>query len=275
MSGSGSNAEKLIGAQRPESSWLPVVLVTDRPLTSRARELASRFNLPLVELDIAEFYRGRGEDKVTLMTATGRRIRAEWTDELRRRLSPFRIDFGILAGFVPLSNITSDFPCLNVHPGDLTYLKDGVRHLVGLHKVPLERALLDDLPCLRSSVIIAQTYTGQGGEMDSGPLLGVSAPVATLREGHTHAEILEANARRAPKRPAGGYRDLLDELAELNLEQLKTQGDWILFPQVVEEFARGNYAWDESGGLYFCRDGNWEPILTVEFGANGQKRLIR
>jgi len=274
MSGSGSNAEKLLEQQRQDSPWQPLVLVTDRPEISRARELAARFGLPLIEHDIAVFYRERGENKVTLLSESGRRIRSEWTESLRGKLAAFQVDFGILAGFVPLSNITSDFPCLNVHPGDLTYIKEGSRYLVGLHKVPLERALLDGLSYLRSSVIIAQAYTGQGGEMDSGPLLGISAPVAVDWNGYSHTDIMKIYSGRTAQRPSGGYRDLLDELADLNLERLKCQGDWVLFPPVVDEFARGNYALDDSGRLYYKNNGAWRKILTVEYGQKGEKHLI-
>ena len=274
LSGSGSNAERLLESLTAASSWMPLVLVTDRPDTSRARELAVRFDLPLAALDIGEFYRRHGEPRVSLQTENGRRIRDAWTDELRRLLVPYAVDFGILAGFVPLSNITSDFPCLNIHPGDLTYLKDGQRFLVGLHQVPLERALTENLSILRSSVIVAQPYTGQGGEMDSGPLLGISGPVPTCWEGHTRDEIAAVIAARPMQRPSGGYGDLAARLAALNLERLKQSGDWVVFPLVVEEFAQGNYALDEQEKLWYRREGQWQQVITVEFDVQGGKRLV-
>ena len=135
MSGSGSNAERLLSELQKTSapSWRPVAIVTDNPQGSRAAELAKSYSLPLIALDIREFYRMRGEQKISLATERGREIREEWTDELRRLLQPFRPDFGILAGFVPLCNITGDFPCLNVHPGmgrmDDACLSDSIRSL--------------------------------------------------------------------------------------------------------------------------------------------------
>src|SRR3989339_89744 len=79
MSGSGSNAEKILefADKNPSRTWNPAVIVTDAPLKSRAREISARFKLPLVELDIREFYRERGESRVSLMTERGRDIRAE------------------------------------------------------------------------------------------------------------------------------------------------------------------------------------------------------
>lgn len=98
---------------------------------------------------------------------------------LRELVLPWKIDFGVLAGFVPLCNITADLPCLNVHPGDLTVETDGRRILAGLHFKPVETAILAGHPALRSSVILAQPFEGSGeAEMDSGPVLGVSRPDA-------------------------------------------------------------------------------------------------
>ena len=158
LSGSGSNAERIL--QQWQAAEAPpfevVTLVTDRPERSRAFEIGRAFDLPVIANDIREFYRSGGCTRVTLATAEGRSLREKWTDALRRQLADYRIDFGVFAGFIPLTNITGDFPCLNVHPGDLTYLKGGERYLVGLHTVPIERAILEGLDHLRTSVIIAE-----------------------------------------------------------------------------------------------------------------------
>jgi len=263
LSGSGSNAEKLL--EYNSKAWNPAVLVTDAPSKSRAKELSEKYSLPLAALDISAFYKERGEEKVTLMTERGRTIREDWTNELRKLIKPYNVDFGILAGFVPLTNITSDFPCLNVHPGDLTYEKDGKRVLVGLHTIPVERAIMEQLTFLRSSVILAQPYTGAGGEMDSGPVLGISEPVKIDFSGHTLGELSDIYAERPPKRPSGGYKDTLENLASANQEKLKIHGDWIIFPPVVEDFASGNFAMDEGSNLLYNVSGNWKQIKTVVY----------
>ena len=41
----------------------------------------------------------------------------------------------------------------------------------------IERAILEGLDELRSSVIVALPYTGSGGDMDNGPILGLSPAV--------------------------------------------------------------------------------------------------
>lgn len=269
LSGGGSNAERLLAglaADPAGTPWTAAALVTDAPETSRARELGARFNVPVVAEEIRAFYRARGETRVSLATPKGRELRAAWTDRLRAALAPLKPDFGVLAGFVPLCNIAGDFPCLNVHPGDLTWLKDGKRHLVGLHTMPIERAILEGLDSLRSSVIQALPFTGGGEDMDNGPLLGVSEEVAIDRDGATLDELRAAAAARPAQRPPGGYHDRLEAVAKHNQERLKEQGDWIVLPRTVAMFARGRYGVDASHGLWLRINDAWQPIETVVFG---------
>ncbi len=143
LSGSGSNAEKLLADPAVRSAADPVVLVTDAPEKSRAGEIAAQYDLPLVALNMREFYREHGLQSISLATEEGRQVRELWTNALREMLRDYQIDFAVLAGFEPLSNITNDFPCLNVHPGDLSKVHaDGNRIYVGLHNRPVELALL-------------------------------------------------------------------------------------------------------------------------------------
>ncbi len=276
MSGSGSNAEKLLESIQDgtKAFWRAALIFTDAPLKSRATEIANKYDIPLVKLDILEFYRIRGESKVSLATEKGRLIREEWTAEVRKLLMPFNVDFGILAGFIPLTNITGDFPCLNVHPGDLTVEKGGRRLLVGLHTIPIEKAIIEGIPFLRSSVIIAQPYTGKGGEMDSGPILGISSPVKIDLMGEDIEELKRIYYDRPSQRPPGGYKDSLEEIAKKNQENLKMGGDWVVFPPAVNDFASGKFAIDESGSLLYQSEDRWKKIRTVEYGKNEKKPLF-
>ena len=276
MSGSGSNAEKLLESLNSGScnSWQAAVLVTDNPNKSRTVELAEKFNLPYVAIDLRAFYRERGETRMSLATQRGREIREEWTEALRVALSKYEIDFGILAGFVPLTNITNDFPCLNVHPGDLTVEKNNQRLLVGLHTIPIEIAILEGFTSLRSSVIIAQTYTGKGGEMDSGPILGLSEAVEIDLNGITLEEAKEIASKRPEKRPVGGYKDELERIAEFNQNLLKERGDWIVFPPAVDDFAAGNFGLDDQEQLYYKVDGDWKAIKTVIYSDKSAKPVF-
>lgn len=276
LSGSGTNAEKVLQRwrERPDAPYTAAVLVTDAPERSRARELGLLYGVPVEAEDIREWYRSHGLKRISLATPEGRRLREEWTDRLRRRLAAYEIDFGVLAGFVPLTNLVADFPCLNVHPGDLTYMKDGRRYLVGLHTVPIERAILEGLDSLRSSVIQALPYTGSGEDMDSGPILGLSAPVPVDLDGATLDELCACAAARRGKRPPGGWNDRLEQVARRNQERLKRRGDWVVLPAVVEDVARGLFGRTKGGGLAFRVQGRWHRIETVVYLPDGGREIL-
>lgn len=270
VSGSGSNAERIIEAwmQAGRGPYAIACLFSDRPDTSRAAAIAEAHGLPFEANDIRSFYRNRGARRISLATDEGQALRAEWTDQVRAQLSPYAIDFGLLAGFEPLCNITADFPCLNIHPGDLTYEKDGQRLLIGLHTVPIERAILEGLDHLRSSVIQALPYTGRGDDMDNGPILGLSPAVPIDLGGHGLEELCACAAQRpAPRRPRGGFADALERVAKANQERLKEGGDWIVFPPVVRDFAAGRFGLaTNSRQLYYRADETWLPVRTVHYG---------
>lgn len=275
LSGGGTNALKLLESLKSPrfQTWEAAVLLTDSPETGAAIPLGEQFNVPVIALDIRQFYRDRGEMRVSLMTERGREIREEWTAELRKMLTPYAPDFGILAGFVPLTNLTADFPCLNVHPGDLTCEEDGRRVLAGLHTVPIEAAMARGHAGLRSSVIVAQTYTGAGGEMDSGPIIGLSPEVEIDWGDLTPEQVCENRSLRG-KRPVGGFKDTLENIAARNQERLKVDGDWVVFPPAVADFAAGKFA-HNANRLWFCAESGWLPVRTVIYGTDGSATPVR
>ena len=271
MSGSGTNAEALLrsAGEHPGCGFRVALIVTDAPESSRARVLAAKWGVPLIEHDIRAFYAVRGESAISLISERRRAIRKEWTAQLRSLLLPCEIDFGVLAGFVPLCNITADLPCLNVHPGDLTVEVDGHRILAGLHYRPVETAILAGHKTLRSSVILAQPFEGNGeAEMDSGPVLGVSSPVPVDLGGETVSSLAAVQAARthAP------YRDKLREIAARNIERLKTEGDHVVLPRTVADFAAGRFGSDRENNLYFREGSRWILCRTVEY--DGDRRRI-
>lgn len=267
LSGSGTNAEKLLESLKNglKNSWQPALLFTDAPTKSRAFEIGKNFGIPVESLDIKEFYLRHGENRVSIATERGQFIRELWTCEIRKIIAPYKVDFGILAGFVPLTNIIKDFPCLNVHPGDLTIEENGKRLLVGLHTIPIETAILKGFATMRSSVILAQPYSGAGGEMDSGPILGISEEIPIDMLGFRIEELKKIVAERPPVKPLKGYCDKLEELAKHNQEILKRKGDWVVFPRVVADFAAANFAANEKGGLLYNFNGSWQSVKTVEY----------
>ncbi|HOK03709.1 MAG TPA: formyltransferase family protein [Victivallales bacterium] len=272
MSGSGTNAEKLLESLKNSPTWEAALILTDNP-QSRAFEIGQRFKIPAILHDIRRFYADKGEKSIALINEKRRTIREEWTEEMRKILKPFRVDFGILAGFVPLTNICADFPCLNVHPGDLTIEENGHRLLVGLHTIPIETAILAGHKQLRSSVIVAQPYTGRGGEMDSGPILGISEPVP-INLNIDIERLCEIRKKRPLQKPAGGYKDALEEIAKEHQEKLKIFGDWTVFPPVVADFAKGLFSYDEDNNLYYGANSQLKKIKTVIYHANGEREPL-
>ncbi|MBE6407151.1 MAG: hypothetical protein E7038_00920 [Lentisphaerae bacterium] len=253
LSGSGTNAEKILArnAKNPHALWLPSVIVTERPGCDAAKRFAETYNVPLVVHDLVAFYKAHGLEKTGCATEEGRAVRKLWTDALREMLKPYPIDFAIFAGFVPLTDIVEDFPCLNIHPGDLTVLdENGERLLVGLHAIPVEMALMKHLPYLRSSVIVLESFRSTG--VDGGALLGVSAPVPIDWTDEMRRTVDAAAAARIGKKRAEYKNDALGQIAAEYLEKLKVNGDWVVFPQVVDDFAAGHFAYDrETGTVHY------------------------
>ena len=248
-------------------------LATDAPDSGNAYELGKEFHIPVVALDLKKFYREHGEDSIKLDSPHRRELRQLWSDRMYELLAPYAPDLGILAGFVPLTNLTGKMPCLNVHPGDLT-LKDaaGKRLLAGLHILPVERAILAGYPALRSSVILAQPYTGDGSaEMDTGPVLGVSAPVAIDLSGATLDELRALEAARVRGVPVA---DKLREVAKYNVERLKVAGDHVVLPHAVGDFAAGRFYADGERLGYLGDDGKLVPALTVENHTDGERKFL-
>ncbi|MGQ9628708.1 MAG: hypothetical protein ACUVXI_00125 [bacterium] len=260
MSGTGTNVVKIIEhslelrARRGKSPFEVCAIVTDRP-ESNAEVIGMEYGIPTSLLDIRRFYEERGEYRVTLKTAQGRRIRKEWDEELERVVFAYRPDFCAFGGFIPLTNLVAKILCLNVHPGDLSYEREGRRYLVGLHAVPIKKAILGGLPYLRSSVIQAIPYTASGEDMDAGPIFAISKRVPVeLPPGET-ADTL------------GSKPDLLERIAADNLRRLKEEGDWSVLPKVVEWVSEGRYSVDDSGVLHF--DGHPVPF-GVDMDSLGQ-----
>ena len=277
LSGSGTNAEKILEQWKADSdcSYDITCLVTERPLSSRARELSETFAIPLVEHPLKSFYAGHGLESSSLASEKGREVRALWTEALIEKLKPYNVTFGVFAGFVPLCNVTDYFPCLNVHPGDLTVEEDGQRVLVGLHTIPVEEAVFREHESLRTSVIVASAYSEESGEgMDEGIILGISPEVDVDLKGLSLEELKSLQASRPKQRPVGGYADELEDLMDHNLERLKVGGDWVVFPQAVADFAAGKFAYDKTGQLYIRFGKTWKDVKTVVYERNSKEIIF-
>ena len=182
----------------------------------------------------------------------------------------------LFAGFVPLTNLTEKLPCLNVHPGDLTCLEaDGSRTFAGLQYAPVEKALCRRFSGTRSSVILAQPYTGSGkNEMDTGPVLGISEEIPFDLPEESVEELIRIQKMRQEK-PVENP-DHLRRIAAGHIEKMKQSGDHVIFPQVADDFARGRFALDDTGKLLFRQqDGSWTAIRSIEYRKDCRKLLER
>lgn len=274
MSGTGSNAEAVINYSREKRCAFAVkVLVTDNP-ASRARELSERYGIPLIELDIRKFYAERGETSIKLDSPARQKIRDMWSSELYRQIKQYDIELVLLAGFIPLTGLTGMLPCLNVHPGDLTVTDPAGRRIyAGLHYRPVEDAFCDGSSSVRSSVIVAQPYSGDGKEeMDSGPVIGISGKIPIDPAPETAASLTEIRRKRtAGKRPD----DILRKKAEECIERMKRDGDHVIFAPAADDFARGRFACDGNGRLFFKNGPQFTEILSVEYAPYGKILLER
>lgn len=271
MSGTGSNAEALIKySLNPDCAFEVNAIFTDRPDRCRALEIGRMYDREVLTHDIFDFYRAHGEKGIGLINERRNQLRDQWTLELEDVIDKagYRPDFLLLAGFEPLSNITRDFVTLNVHPGDLTVEYDGKRFFNGLALKPIELAVLNDFPCIKSSVIIAQPYTGKDEDVDSGPILGISEPMKLDLMGYTVDELRDVDAARPLKRPKG-HIDILHEIAEHNQDLLKKCGDHVIFPRAADDYAKGLFEYRDDR-LFYCG----QAVRTVEYTTDGRNPIV-
>ncbi|MCM8529038.1 MAG: hypothetical protein NE327_21120 [Lentisphaeraceae bacterium] len=278
VSGSGTNAEKILDFWQDKSkncSFEPVCIVTDRPGKCKAKEIAQKYKLPLIDEDINQFYKSKGLSSISLATEEGRKVREEWTESLYTKIKSLNVDFGIFAGFIPLTNITDHFPCLNVHPGDLTVCdENGDRVLVGLHTIPVHKAFEAGYDCMRSSVIVACAYEDGGDGMDEGIVVGISQEVPFDYLGKDEDYWLAEFKKRPSKKPTGGWKDKYQEFLSHNQEKLKISGDWVVFPQVVNDFAAGKYA-HFGQDLFYKSGSKWLPVSIIEYTKDKKEIFFR
>lgn len=274
MSGTGSNAVKVIenSLNNPEANYVVSVVVTDRPKSSAAEKIAEKYGIPFVGFGLKHFYMENGLASTSIMTSEGRVVREKWSGALLEELKAYSVDFGVLAGFQPLCNVMEAFPCLNIHPGDLTVMSGGERLYTGLHHVPVEKTILNGELFLRSSVILAEPLSSTVDNVDAGFILGVSADVEIDFLNYSLEELEAGFYARPEVKPAGGYDDALEEVAKFNLQKLKEDGDWTVLPKVINDFVDQRFCCDASSQLFY-NVSRPVPITTVLYGKD-YKELI-
>lgn len=226
MSGSGSNLIKIIehemhlNKERGQSPFHFTVIFSDN-YQSNASEIGARFGLPVFIYDLEGFCKRRE------VPTKDMRARAEYETECMNTLNTYECDAAAYAGYMRKATrvFVNSFLGINVHPADLTIIKDGKPKYRGDHVV--KDALIAGEEEIRSATHIVT------GEVDCGPVLMVSAP---LKITYPIAE------------------EIIDEMAGRYQNALKERGDWEIFPRTLEYIADGRFAQDAKGKLYFDKE---------------------
>lgn len=226
MSGNGTNLRRLIERERRLASegtppYEVVVLFSDSH-DSNAPKIGRDFDIPVITRDIKAFYSTRGKPLHDM------RVREEFDMQTLRALDPYNVHAIAYGGYMSLvtAPLIDAFVGVNVHPGDLRVIEEGERKFA--MKYPVRFAIQQQERVLYSCTHLVTR------ELDAGPLLFVSEGVSV-------------------EYPAGfdpNDDDLVGRLARDSQEQLKVQGDWIIFPKTIEYLAQGRFVQDDRGQLY-------------------------
>ncbi|MDR2528110.1 MAG: acetate--CoA ligase family protein [Synergistaceae bacterium] len=220
-SGSGNTLWKTLELQKElDASWEGspfevVALFSDSP-EAKCVETANALGVPRESSDIRAFYAQRGaplKDRV---------VRAEYDRLILEKLTPFRPDMILLAGYVWATTevITKSLLVAGVHPADLSIMKDGRRAYAGADGVG--GALDGGEKEIRASSYLATP------EIDGGPILIISPGVP-----------IGADEGMERKERIRQYLGLVNE-----------QGGFV-GARTVLEMAQGHFGLDEEGRLFY------------------------
>lgn len=246
MSGSGTNARKIIERSVKDHSMYRVVLVftdvRDNRLKKsgekrcRAKDIAEEYGISYECVDIRDFYFNKGHKNRKDLS-----IRPEFDGMVLEKIEPHDIDVIANAGY--MSIMTSPLldrysGCImNVHPADLSIMESNERKYVGIHVV--RDAILAGERELRASTHVVRQ------KVDYGEILVISEPIpVTLPEG------VDLDKLRQDKK-------LQNKVVDEHQDRLKMQGDWVIYPMTLQMIAEGRFALDEKGNVYL--DGMLAP----------------
>jgi folate-dependent phosphoribosylglycinamide formyltransferase PurN len=235
MSGSGSNIRRMIEHQKEltQKVYEVVLIFTDNgdEEKCKAKEMSIEFGIPCVCHDIVKFYKDRGYESRTNLS-----LRPAYYEGALLSIREYRIDLIALGGFMSIvtSPLLDEYRgrIINVHPADLSKMMDGKRKYTGPHAV--RDAILAGERYLRSTVHIVRK------EVDSGEILAISKPVKVKLPYGVEVEDLN--------RPENSQ--LLRNISDENQDRLKENGDWIMFPMVVEMIGKGRFGIDNQGNVF-------------------------
>lgn len=246
MSGSGTNARKIIERSLSPDSRYEVVLIftdvrDDRLKSSgekmcRARDIAEEHGIAYECVDIRDFYRRRGRRRTDLS------LRPEFDRMVVEKIEPYEIELIALAGYMSITTepLLERFggKMLNVHPADLSIIEGDKRKYVGIHVV--RDAILAGEKELRASTHVVRK------KVDYGEILVVSEPIPVALPEDMDLDTLK------------GDRELLNRFVDEHQDRLKERGDWVIYPLTIQMIADGRFALNGRGNVYL--DG--EPTVS-------------
>lgn len=240
-SGSGNTLWKALDLQRElERTWEGspfevVALFSDSP-DAKCVATAAEYGIPCESVGIRAFYEKRGAP------LKDREVRREYDGMILEKLSPYRPDLILLAGYVWATTdaVTKSILTVGVHPADLSIVKNGKRAYAGSDGVG--STLAGGEREIRASSYLATP------EIDGGPILIVSPAV--------------------PVNPADGLEGR--DRVRYYLAPVNDQGR-VVGARTVLEIALGHFCADESGKIYH----NGRPVpLGVKFDVWDQRKPL-
>lgn len=240
-SGSGNTLWKVLELQREmektfEGCPFEVVgIFSDNP-NSKSVETALKENIPYKSIDIKEYYKKAGAP------LKDRTIRAKYDAEAYELIKELNADIIILSGYVwAITDIIIDnYLVINVHPGDLSVMKDGKRLLAGHNGIQAAFDANMDYICSASHIV--------NKNIDAGPILVISEKIPVDYTLHENNEDRFAH-----------YLKLANNQSRL------------IGARTILEIALGNFKADKNDNVYYknnaapsgFRVNNWNENIPV------------
>jgi len=231
MSGSGTNTRRIIERSLEQDASYMVVLIfadvrddrfdEDGNKICRAKDIAEEYGVAYECVDILDFYQERGHKSKKDLS-----LRPEFDRLIVKRIEPYRVDLIVLGGYMSIQTAPLleryEGRIVNVHPADLSIMKDGERKYVGMHTV--RDAILEGEKTLRSSSHVVRE------KVDHGEILVISRPVLVqLPPGVTVDRLRED-------------KELRRTIVEEHQDRLKREGDWVVYSLTVQMIGEGRLA---------------------------------
>lgn len=239
MSGSGTNARRIIESSLEEASMYMVVIIftdvsDDRRFKSgekrcKAKDIAEEYGIAYEYVDIRDFYRSKGH-----RTRRDLSLRPEFDLMVLAKIEPYDIDVIANAGYMsimtePLLDMYRG-KILNVHPADLSITEGDERKYVGMHTV--RDAILAGERELRATTHVVRE------RVDYGEILVSSEPIVVKLPEGISLEQLRQDER------------ILRRVVREHQRRLKERGDWVIFPLTLQMIAEGRFALNGRGNVY-------------------------